>query len=158
MLCQPLYSKVVQLHTCVCSVTSVMSKSLRPYWPSRLLCPWDSLGKNTGVDCPAFLQGIFPSQGLNPNLLCLQHCRQSLHCWANWETPYTYTHSSITTILVSLTIILASLSFLELFLLIDFFLTYCELFQTWCYDLYWGIYIWYLSPFWYRAPKTLEIS
>ena len=157
MLCQPLlYSKVVQLHTCACSVTSVMSKSLRPYWPARLLCPWDSLGKNTGVDCPAFLQGVFPSQGLNPNLLCLQHCRQILHCWANWETPYTYIHSSITTILVSLPIILASLSFLELFILI--FLTYYELFQTWCYDLYWGIFIWSLSPFWYRAPKTLEIS
>ena len=24
-----------------------------------LLCPWDSLGKNTGVDCHAVLQGIF---------------------------------------------------------------------------------------------------
>ena len=28
-------------------------------------------GKNTGVGCHALLQGIFPTQGLNPHLLCL---------------------------------------------------------------------------------------
>ena len=32
----------------------------------------DSPGKNTGVDCHFFLQGIFPTQGLNPGL---PHCR-----------------------------------------------------------------------------------
>ena len=26
------------------------------------LCPWDSLGKNTGVGCHALLQGIFPAR------------------------------------------------------------------------------------------------
>ena len=31
-------------------------------------CPWDFLGKNTGVGCH-FLQGIFPTQGLNQCLL-----------------------------------------------------------------------------------------
>ena len=30
-----------------------------------------SPGKNTGVGCHAFLQGIFPTQGSNPHLLCL---------------------------------------------------------------------------------------
>ena len=39
----------------------------------RLLCPWDSLGKNTGVGCHAFLQGIFPTQRLNPHILWLLH-------------------------------------------------------------------------------------
>ena len=36
---------------------SVVSDSLRPYGqqPTRLLCPWDSLGKNTGVGCYFFL-------------------------------------------------------------------------------------------------------
>ena len=29
---------------------------------SRLLCPWDSPGKNTGVGCHALLQGIFLTQ------------------------------------------------------------------------------------------------
>ena len=34
----------------------------------KCLCPWDSLGKNTGVGCHALLQGIFQTQGSNPNL------------------------------------------------------------------------------------------
>ena len=50
-----------------------MSDSLQPYglWPTRLFCPWDSPGKNTGVGCHVLLQGIFLTQGLNPCLLCL---------------------------------------------------------------------------------------
>ena len=47
---------------CVCALTgSVVSYSLRPYglWPARLLCPWDSPGKNAGVGCHALLQRIF---------------------------------------------------------------------------------------------------
>ena len=37
-------------------------------WPfrlqhARLLCPWEFSGKNTGVGCHVFLQGIFPTQG-----------------------------------------------------------------------------------------------
>ena len=31
----------------------------------------DFLGKNTRVGCHVLLQGIFPTQGLNPSLLCL---------------------------------------------------------------------------------------
>ena len=60
---------------CVCYVASVMSDSLRPHGlqPTRPLCPWDSPGKNTGVGCQALLQGIFPTQGMNPHLLCLLH-------------------------------------------------------------------------------------
>ena len=34
--------------------------------PTRLLCLWDSPGKNTGVGCHFLLQGIFLTQGLNP--------------------------------------------------------------------------------------------
>ena len=33
-------------------------------------------GKNAEVGCHALLQGIFPTQGLNPGLL---HCRQILY-------------------------------------------------------------------------------
>ena len=39
--------------------------------PTRLLCPWDSPGKNTGGGCHALLQGIFLTQGSNPCLLHL---------------------------------------------------------------------------------------
>ena len=33
----------------------------------------DSPGKNTGMGCHDLLRGIFPTQGSNPNLLCLLH-------------------------------------------------------------------------------------
>ena len=41
--------------------------------PPRLLCPWDSPEKNTGMGCHAHLLGIFPTQGWILNLLCLLH-------------------------------------------------------------------------------------
>jgi len=49
----------------VCQVTSVMSDPLRPYGleTSRLLCPWETTGKNPGIGYHAFLQGIFLTQG-----------------------------------------------------------------------------------------------
>ena len=37
--------------------------------PTRLLCPWDSPGKNTGVGCYSSLQEIFHTRGWNPHLL-----------------------------------------------------------------------------------------
>ena len=45
-----------------------------------LLYPWDSPGKNTGVGGHALLQGIFPTEGSNLNLLHLLHFQAaSLH-------------------------------------------------------------------------------
>ena len=44
----------------------------------------DSPGKNTG--CYALLQGIFPTQGLNPGLL---HCRWILYCLSHQGSPNT---------------------------------------------------------------------
>ena len=40
------------------AVTSVISESVQPHreQPARLLCPWDSPGKNTGVGCQFLLQ------------------------------------------------------------------------------------------------------
>ena len=48
-----------------------------PMKSCRLLCPWDSPGKNTEVGCHSLLQKIFPTQGSNPGLL---HRRQILYC------------------------------------------------------------------------------
>ena len=45
-------------------------------WPARLLCPWDSPRKNTGLGCHALLQGIFPTQGSNSHLLHLLHWQE----------------------------------------------------------------------------------
>ena len=60
----------ILLWVCVYEVASVVSDALRPtgQQPARLLCPWDSPGKNTGVSCHALLQGIFPTQGSNPHV------------------------------------------------------------------------------------------
>ena len=44
---------------------SVVSNSL---WPPGLYSPWNSPGQNTGVGSLSLLQGIFPTQGLNPGL------------------------------------------------------------------------------------------
>ena len=55
----------------VCLVT----KSCLTYFQShglqatRLLCPWDFSGKNTGVGCYFHLQGIFLTQVSSPHLL-----------------------------------------------------------------------------------------
>ena len=42
---------------------------------TRLLCPWDSPGKDTGVGSHSLLQGVFSTQGSN---LGLSHCKQIL--------------------------------------------------------------------------------
>ena len=57
---------------------SVVSNSwwLHGLQPTKLLCPWNSLGKNTGVDIHSLLRGILLTQGQN---LSLQHCRQILY-------------------------------------------------------------------------------
>ena len=63
---------------CECVSHSVVSDSVTPWTvqPTRLLCPWNSPDKNTGVSSYSLLQGIFPSQESNPDLL---HCRQILY-------------------------------------------------------------------------------
>ena len=60
---------------CAALSCSVMSDSLQPHGlqPTRLLCPWDSPGKNTDVGSLSLLQGIFLTQESNRGLL---HCRQ----------------------------------------------------------------------------------
>ena len=67
---------------CMCVSLLVVSDSLRPHslQPTRLLCLPDFPGKDTRVGCYFLLQGIFPTQGLNPGLL---HCRQILY-WLSY--------------------------------------------------------------------------
>ena len=78
---------LVHMHAC-----SVVSNSLWPHgqWPTRLLCPWNFPGKNTGMSCYFLLQGIYLTQGLN---LCLLH----FLCWwwvlyhcSTWEAIQNY--------------------------------------------------------------------
>ena len=72
---------------------SVVSDSVRPHrrQPTRLLCPWDSPGKNTGVGCHFLL----PSRGYS---CCRQvasvmsdsvqpHRRQPTRLLCPWDSP-----------------------------------------------------------------------
>ena len=57
-----------------------------PKWsePASLLCLGNSPGKNTGVGCHAPLQGIFPTQGWNPDRL---PCRWILYHLSHQGSP-----------------------------------------------------------------------
>ena len=54
---------------CACSVSSVVFNSLLPYGLqlTRLLCPWDSAGRNTGVGCH-----FPPDPGIKPGSPAVQ--------------------------------------------------------------------------------------
>ena len=56
---------------------------------ARLLCPWNSPGKNTEVGCHSLLQDIFPTQGLN---LGLVHCRLIHYHLSHQEAFESYIH------------------------------------------------------------------
>ena len=65
---------IYTMEYCMCYIFScVQLLRLHSLWHARLLCPWDSPGKNTGVGRHALLQGIVPTQGSNPHLFCLLH-------------------------------------------------------------------------------------
>ena len=67
----------LQLCLPVCSVTESWPALAIPCTVARCaLLAWNFSHKNTGVGCHFFLQEIFPTQGLNPPLLCflIYHC------------------------------------------------------------------------------------
>ena len=59
---------------------------------SRLLCPWNSLGKNAGVGCHFLLQGLFPTQGSNP---CLLHWQVNSLPLSHRGSPCVLSHTCI---------------------------------------------------------------
>ena len=65
---------------------SVVSDYLRLHGPqpARLLYPWTSPDRKTGVGYHSLLQGIFLTQGSNLGLL---HCRGFFTIWATREDP-----------------------------------------------------------------------
>ena len=72
---------VTFLHWCACMSAKLLQSCLTLWDPIDCSPPGSSVHgdflarilKNTGVGCHALLQGIFPTQGLNPRLLCLLH-------------------------------------------------------------------------------------
>ena len=81
---QELISWSQSLHLLISSENescSVLSDSLQP---QGLYSPWNSPGQNTGMGSLSLLQGILPTQGLNPGLL---HCRQILYQLSQQGSP-----------------------------------------------------------------------
>ena len=81
---------------CVCQLLSRV-QLFETLWTvaARLLCPWTSPGKDTGVGCHYLLQGIFLTQTSKPGLL---HCRQILYHLCYQGSPkedVVYTDSQI---------------------------------------------------------------
>ena len=70
----------------LCLVTQSCPTLYNPmdYSPPGFSVHGDSPGKNTGVGCHACLQGIFPTQGLNPGL---PHCRRILYQVGHQGSP-----------------------------------------------------------------------
>ena len=67
----------ITLYQCGCLIVQSCPILCNPmdYSPPGSSVHGGSPGKNTGVGCHALLQGIFPTQGLNPCLLCFLHCQ-----------------------------------------------------------------------------------
>ena len=70
---------------CVLAAQSCLTLWPHGLQPTRLICAWNSPGKNTKVGGPSLLQGI-PTQGLN---LGLPHCRQILYQLNHQGSPKT---------------------------------------------------------------------
>ena len=89
-LLSPLF--FILLHICFSppSIKSKVKVKVAPRSPTlcdplsvaaRLLSPWNSPGRNTGVGSHSLLQEIFLTQLLNPGLL---HCRKILYHLSNF--------------------------------------------------------------------------
>ena len=61
-----------------------VTQSCPTLWLCRLYSLSNSPGQNTGVDSHSLLQGIFPTQGLNPGL---PHCRRILYQLSHKGSP-----------------------------------------------------------------------
>ena len=71
---------------CVCVLTRSVMSDCDPMdcSPPGASVLGDSPGKNAGVGCHALLQGIFPTQRLNPGL---PHCRWILYRLSHQGSP-----------------------------------------------------------------------
>ena len=77
----------VNFHSEYCSGSESCSVMLNSLGLHELYSPWNSPGQNSGVVSLSLLQGIFPTQGSNPDL---PHCRQILYCLSHQGSPKKY--------------------------------------------------------------------
>ena len=55
---------LLYIHVHALSLLTCLTLQPHGLKPSRLFCPWDSPGKNTGGGCHALLQGNLPDPGV----------------------------------------------------------------------------------------------
>ena len=91
---EQLNSLNIYIYICVCVKVNVPVTQSRPTLCDPMDCspPGSSVhgdypGKNTGVYSHSLLQGIFPTQSLNPGLL---HCRLILYHLSHQGRPHKY--------------------------------------------------------------------
>ena len=92
MFCQSRGHMVILSTAVLCLVTQSCLTLCDPMVcsPPGSSVPGDSPDKNTRVGCHALLQGIFPTQDLNPGL---PHCRWILYLRNHQEISYPLSHS-----------------------------------------------------------------
>ena len=86
----PHHLQTIQCHLCILPqkgkpITKSCPTLLQP---TRLVCPWDFLSKNAGVDCHFLLQGIFPTRGSTLHRLHQQANSLPLSHKGNHPLPY----------------------------------------------------------------------
>ena len=86
-VCVYVRHSVVCVCVCVCVRHSVVFNTLQPHGLqlARLLCLWNSPGKNTKMHCHSLLKRIFQNQVLNSDL---PHCGQILYHLSHWKPRY----------------------------------------------------------------------
>ena len=85
-LLMSLYSLMERFLECMYSAVRLTNECV--YLHIRFyFCPWNSPGKNIGVSCHFFLQGISPTWRSNPHLL---YCRQILYQLRDMGSPRCY--------------------------------------------------------------------
>ena len=65
-----------------------VARQAPPFYGER---PRNSPGKSTRVGSHSLVQGIFPTQGMNP---CLPRCRQIIYCLSPQGSPFRRKHRS----------------------------------------------------------------
>ena len=77
---------ITRILTCSAVFNSLRTHGLQL---SRLLCPWNFPGKNTGVGCHFLLQGFVPTRPRDWTSVSCFPCigRQICSHWVTWEAP-----------------------------------------------------------------------
>ena len=88
------FSKLSVHFSCVCMFSCfshvkliVILRGLQPYVAPQAPLSMGFSRQECCSGLPWLLPGVFPTQGSNPSLLCLLHCRQICYLLGHWGSP-----------------------------------------------------------------------